>query len=72
MKQDMSEDILIKYILGEATIAEGQEIESWITANSANAKKFEQVKIILETSTGIQQAPCTGEPTGRNRGMGKV
>ena len=50
MKQDMSEDILIKYILGEATIAEGQEIETWIAASSANAKKFEQVKIILETS----------------------
>jgi anti-sigma factor RsiW len=40
MKQDMSEDILIKYILGEATKAEGQEIETWIAGNNANAKKI--------------------------------
>jgi transmembrane sensor len=61
MKQDMSEDILIKYILGEATIAEGQEIETWIAANSANAKKFEQVKIILETSKRLAQVSPLGE-----------
>ena len=29
MKQDMSEDILIKYILGEASTDEKQEIETW-------------------------------------------
>jgi transmembrane sensor len=61
MKQDMSEDILIKYILGEATIAEGQEIETWIAASSANAKKFEQVKIILETSKRLAQVSPLGE-----------
>jgi transmembrane sensor len=61
MKQDMSEDILIKYILGEATIAEGQEIETWIAVNSANAKKFEQVKIILETSKRLAQVSPLGE-----------
>jgi ferric-dicitrate binding protein FerR (iron transport regulator) len=61
MKQDMSEDILIKYILGEATIAEGQEIETWIAASSVNAKKFEQVKIILETSKRLAQVSPLGE-----------
>jgi ferric-dicitrate binding protein FerR (iron transport regulator) len=61
MKQDMSEDILIKYILGEATKAEGQEIETWIAGNNANAKKFEQVKIILETSKRLAQVSPLGE-----------
>jgi ferric-dicitrate binding protein FerR (iron transport regulator) len=61
MKQDMSEDILIKYILGEATTAEGQEIEAWIAESSANAKKFEQVKIILETSGRLAQVSPLGE-----------
>ncbi|WP_183556749.1 FecR family protein [Mucilaginibacter sp. SP1R1] len=55
MKQDMSEDILIKYILGEATVPEKRAIETWIVANDANARKFEQVKIILETSKRLAQ-----------------
>lgn len=55
MKQDMSEDILIKYILGEADAAETQDIETWVAANNAHAKKFEEVKIILETSKRLAQ-----------------
>jgi ferric-dicitrate binding protein FerR (iron transport regulator) len=61
MKQDMSEDILIKYILGEASADEGQEIETWKRANHANAKKFEEVKIILETGKRLAQVSPLGE-----------
>ncbi|MEZ2337409.1 FecR family protein [Mucilaginibacter sp. RCC_168] len=61
MKQDMSEDILIKYILGEASTDEGQEIETWKRANHANAKKFEEVKIILETGKRLAQVSPLGE-----------
>jgi transmembrane sensor len=61
MKQDMSEDILIKYILGEASTDEGQEIETWKSANHANAKKFEEVKIILETSKRLAEVSPLSE-----------
>ncbi|WP_419699518.1 FecR family protein [Mucilaginibacter sp. NFX135] len=61
MKQDMSEDILIKYILGEASTDEGQEIETWKRANHANAKKFEEVKIILETGKRLAEVSPLGE-----------
>ena len=61
MKQKMSEDILIKYLLGEATMAEGQEIEAWIAASDANAKKFAEVKIILEASRRLAQESPLGE-----------
>lgn len=61
MKQKMSEDILIKYLLGEATFAEGQEIEAWIAASDANAKKFAEVKIILEASRRLAQESPLGE-----------
>jgi transmembrane sensor len=61
MKQDMSEDILIKYILGEASTDEGQEIETWKSANHANAKKFEEVKIILETGKRLADVSPLGE-----------
>jgi transmembrane sensor len=61
MKQDMSEDILIKYILGEAAAAEAQDIETWVAANSAHAKKFEEVKVILETSKRLAQVSPLSE-----------
>jgi len=61
MKQDMSEDILIKYILGEASTDEGQEVETWKRANHANAKKFEEVKIILETGKRLAEVSPLGE-----------
>jgi len=61
MKQDMSEDILIKYILGEASTDEGEEIEIWKRANHANAKKFEEVKIILETGKRLAEVSPLGE-----------
>lgn len=61
MKKRMSEDILIKYLLGEGSPAEAVEIEAWAAANSANAKKLEEVKIILETSKRLAQASPLGE-----------
>jgi ferric-dicitrate binding protein FerR (iron transport regulator) len=61
MKQGMSEDILIKYILGEASVAERQEIETWVAANDTNTRKFEEVKIILETSKRLAQVSPLGE-----------
>jgi transmembrane sensor len=50
MKQRMSEELLIKYLLGEGSPNEALEIEAWAAASNANARKLEEVKIILETS----------------------
>lgn len=61
MKQHMSEDILIKYILGEASESEWHGVESWIAASNANAKKFEDVKTILETSRRLAQVSPLSE-----------
>ncbi len=61
MKQDMNEDILIKYILGEATATEAKEIEAWITVSSKNAGELEKIKIILETSKGMAQVSPLSE-----------
>jgi len=61
MKQDMNEEILIKYILGEADAAEGREVEAWAALSNANAKKLEEVKIILETSKRLAQVSPLGE-----------
>ncbi|MDN3549582.1 FecR domain-containing protein [Mucilaginibacter aquaedulcis] len=61
MKQHMSEDILIKYILGEASESERRDVETWIAASNANAKKFEDVKTILETSKRLAQVSPLSE-----------
>jgi transmembrane sensor len=65
MKQDVTEDLLIRYVLGEASESEIKEITTWINASDANARQFEQTKFILETSKNLAQAsPCE-----RNRGL---
>ncbi|SDS15308.1 FecR family protein [Mucilaginibacter mallensis] len=55
MKEDMSEDILIKYILGETTEIEAREVEAWTASSSANAQKLEEINIILEASSRLAQ-----------------
>jgi len=60
MKQDEREDLLIRYILGEASESEAREITAWINASEANARRFEQTKFILETSEQLAQvSPLT-------------
>jgi transmembrane sensor len=61
MKKDMSEDVLIKYILGEAGLQEAQEVESWVALNPGNAKKLEDIKMILETGRQMAQQSPLGE-----------
>ncbi len=50
MKGNMSEDILIKYLLEEANAVEKTETEAWVNADLKNAKKLADLRIILETS----------------------
>lgn len=55
MKQDVSEDLLIKYIIGEANPGEQEEVELWIKASDANARLFEQFKLILESGKQLAE-----------------
>lgn len=60
MKQDVTEEQLIRYALGEANESEIAEITAWINAGEANARRFEQTKFILETSEKLAQvSPLT-------------
>jgi transmembrane sensor len=61
MKQEMDEDILIRFILGEANATELEEVNAWLAAGDENAKELERVKIILETSTRLAQTSPLGE-----------
>jgi len=50
MKENINDDLLIRYLLGETTPTEEQEINIWLQASSANAKKLEQFRFLLESS----------------------
>lgn len=46
----MMENLLIKYIIGEADILERQQVEAWVEAHPDNKKHFEQTKSVWESS----------------------
>ena len=47
---DMNDDLLIKYLVGETTNEESVQVNQWINANEANKKYFEQYLLIWEKS----------------------
>ena len=53
------EDLLIKYIVGEADAAERKQLEDWMAADPENLKSYERVKTIWENSKipGIAATP---------------
>jgi len=46
----MMEDLLIKYIVGEADEQERKQLEDWLAADSENRKSYDRVKTIWENS----------------------
>jgi transmembrane sensor len=46
-------DLLVKYLLNEASSEDRLRVEQWITANSANLQYYEQYKLIWEESRSL-------------------
>ena len=46
------DELLVKYLLGEASESEVQNVASWIAENSGNRRHFEQIKLIWDASKG--------------------
>jgi transmembrane sensor len=44
------DDLLIKYLLGEATTEEAAQVKRWLEADAANRKRFEQYKTVWAIS----------------------
>lgn len=53
-KQNMSDDVLVKHLLGEATPAEREEVQQWIAANDANRRYYEHFKLIWNESKKLE------------------
>ncbi|MFD2960814.1 MULTISPECIES: FecR domain-containing protein [Olivibacter] len=46
----MKDELLIKFLLKEASPEEDQDVQAWLAEDQANRKKFEQFKLIWDTS----------------------
>ena len=78
----MSDDLLVKYLLGEATAPESRQVEAWIAAGPGNLRYFEHFKLIWDSSRELaakstaneenawqrfQQRVNTGNPSSQGR-----
>jgi transmembrane sensor len=50
MNKDMGQDLLIRYVIGEANPEEVIEVNAWIEMDSENKKELERVKFIMDNS----------------------
>lgn len=51
---NVQEDLLVKYLLGEATDAERNEVEEWVNASEENKKYYEHFSLIWNESKKIE------------------
>jgi transmembrane sensor len=64
MKQfngNMSDELLVKYLLGEASAEEQAEIQQWRDADAANEKHFQHFSLIWDTSKKLEQKSTADE-----------
>lgn len=50
----MSDDVLVKHLLGEATASEREEVQQWIAASAENRKYYRHFKLIWEESKKLE------------------
>ncbi|WCT14365.1 FecR family protein [Mucilaginibacter jinjuensis] len=53
----ISDDILISYILGEATVIQQEAVEKWRAIDIANERRFTQFKVIWDISSDLNLKP---------------
>jgi transmembrane sensor len=52
----ITDELLTRYLAGEATEAEMAGIKEWIDSNESNKKRFEDLKLLWETSGSLSDA----------------
>ena len=70
MKEDITEDLLIRYILEEADAKERQQVEAWLQGGGDHLKRFEQTRFLLDHSKRLAQtSPLTEEEVDEGYGL---
>jgi hypothetical protein len=57
----IADEILVKYLSGDATGAEQQQVQSWMNASEANRKHFSGLKQVWNESRNIAQVSAVDE-----------
>lgn len=63
----INDDLLVKYLLGEATEEERLQIEAWMAGDAANKKQYEDFKTIWEESKQLALVSTVDEDTAWQR-----
>ncbi|WP_127130470.1 FecR domain-containing protein [Pseudoflavitalea rhizosphaerae] len=58
---NISDDLLVKYLLGEASAGEREEVEHWIGASPDNLRYYEQFKFIWDESQELAAKSSVNE-----------
>ncbi len=66
------DDVLVKYLLGEATQAEQNDAEQWINASQANKRYFEQFRLIWDESRQLASKSEVNTDEAWGRFMNKI
>ena len=67
MKEDITEDLLIRYILEEADAKERQQVDAWLQGSNDHLKRFEQTRFLLDNSKRLAQSSPLTEQEGWER-----
>lgn len=57
----MTDDLLVKFLLGESTPEENNQVEKWMVANKGNALYFAQIKLIWDKSKQLEAISTVDE-----------
>ncbi|MBD1365522.1 FecR domain-containing protein [Mucilaginibacter sp. ZT4R22] len=68
----MSDDLLVKYLVGEATPAETAEVDAWLAADEANVLHFNQLKRIWDESLQLANTSIVDEDAAYNRLQNRI
>jgi transmembrane sensor len=68
----MNDDLLVKYLLQEATPAENRQVEGWIAADATNRRYFEHFKLIWDKSRELAAQSTVNEESAWERFQQRV
>lgn len=68
----MSDDVLVKHLLGEATPAERQDVQQWIASSAENRKYYQHFKLIWEESKKLEPQNVVDTDEAWSRLMSRV
>jgi transmembrane sensor len=68
----MSDDLLVKYLVGEATPAETDDVQAWLAADEANHIHFNQLKRIWDESLQLANTSTVDEDAAYNRLQNRI